>query len=280
MTLEDWLRTQGGLAHRAVAADAGYDTRRVRAHAAAGRIRILRRCWIATDAAPADLVRAAQAGARLACVSAARHRGWWLPPLVDESLHLHLSPHARSGDVPADALAHWSVPVAPAGRFALVESAEDALRHVAACLAPEAARIVWESAIRAEALSVQALRLVRWRSPAASALAREVTGLSDSGLETVFVVRLGPWGLPIQQQAVVAGHRVDVLIGERLVIQLDGFAHHQSAAQRGRDIAHDAELRLRGYTVLRFGYAQVVYDWPSVERTVARAVAAGLHLAR
>jgi very-short-patch-repair endonuclease len=71
-----------------------------------------------------------------------------------------------------------------------------------------------------------------------------------------------------------------VLVGERLVIQLDGFAHHLSAAQRGRDIAHDAELRLRGSTVLRFGYAQVIYDWPTVERTVARAVAAGLHLAR
>jgi hypothetical protein len=39
-------------------------------------------------------------------------------------------------------------------------------------------------------------------------------------------------------------------------------------------------LRLRGYTALRFGYAQVIYDWPTVERTVARAVAAGLHLAR
>ena len=39
------------------------------------------------------------------------------------------------------------------------------------------------------------------------------------------------------------------------------------------------ELSLRGYTVLRFTYAQVVHDWPAVERAIARAIAAGAHLA-
>ena len=106
-----------------------------------------------------------------------------------------------------------------------------------------------------------------------------MTGLSDSGLETIFVVRLEPWGLRLRQQFVIAGRPVDLLIGERLVVQIDGFAFHSTPAQRGRDVAHDAELRLRGYTVLRFTYAQVVHDWPAVERTIARAVAAGAHLA-
>jgi len=92
------------------------------------------------------------------------------------------------------------------------------------------------------------------------------------------VVRLRPHGLPVRQQVVIAGRPVDILIGKRLVIQTDGWEFHSSSAQRSADIAHDAELRLRGYTVLRFSYAQVVHGWPEVERTILRAVAAGLHL--
>ncbi len=35
---------------------------------------------------------------------------------------------------------------------------------------------------------------------------------------------------------------------------------------------------MRGYTVLRFTYAQIMHDWDGVERTVSSAVARGLHL--
>ena len=107
-----------------------------------------------------------------------------------------------------------------------------------------------------------------------------MTGLSDSGLETICVVRLSRWGIPIRQQIVLAGKRVDVLIGERLVVQIDGFAFHSTAARpRTRRRARCRDSSLRGYTVLRFTYAQVVHDWPAVERAIARAIAAGAHLA-
>lgn len=92
------------------------------------------------------------------------------------------------------------------------------------------------------------------------------------------MTRLGPWGLRLRQQVRLAGRFVDLVIGESLVIQIDGFEHHSSSSDRTRDVAHDAELMLRGYTVLRFTYAQIIRDWPAVERTIARAVAAGLHL--
>ena len=84
----------------------------------------------------------------------------------------------------------------------------------------------------------------------------------------------------MRQQVVLLGRPVDLLIGERLVIQVDGFAHHSSSAQRSKDVAFDAELTLNGYTVFRFTYAQVMHDWDTVERTIARAIAAGAHLAR
>jgi very-short-patch-repair endonuclease len=83
----------------------------------------------------------------------------------------------------------------------------------------------------------------------------------------------------VRQQVVLAGRPVDMLVGDRLVLQIDGYEHHSSSAQRAKDIAHDAELRLRGYTVLRFSYGQIVHDWVAVERRITRALAAGLHLA-
>ena len=240
-------------------------------------MRVVRRLWLAVPTATGDLMAAASAGARLACVSAARHRGWWLPEGADKGLHLRFAPHARSFSF--DGVAHWTTSIAPAPAYSLVESTEDSLAHLARCLDPESARVAWESAIRVERLSVDALRGIRWPSENSRECARSVSGLSDSGLETIAVVRLEPWGLRLRQQCVIAGRRVDLLIGERLVVQLDGYAFHSTPAQRGHDVAHDAELRLRGYTVLRFTYAQVVHDWSSVERTIARAVAAGAHLA-
>lgn len=63
------------------------------------------------------------------------------------------------------------------------------------------------------------------------------------------------------------------------MVQTDGYAHHASSAHRSADIAHDAELRLRGYTVLRFSYRQVVHERALVDRTIRRAIAQRLHLA-
>lgn len=225
------------------------------------------------------MVAAAGAGARVTCLSLARRRGWWIPEGVVSGRHFSVKPHGRAPRVCEDAVVHWSQSIAPAPPFALTESPEDALAHIASCVSEEAALVVWESAIRVESISVDALRNVRWRSLAARRCAEQVNGLSDSGLETIAVTRLSRWGIPIRQQAVLARKPVDLLIGERLVVQIDGFAHHSSSAQRSRDLAHDAELRLRGYTVLRFTYSQVVHDWPTVERTIARAIAMGAHVA-
>ncbi|MHA3724136.1 endonuclease domain-containing protein [Leucobacter sp. HY1910] len=84
--------------------------------------------------------------------------------------------------------------------------------------------------------------------------------------------------LPIRPQAWLHGHRVDFLIGDRLVVQIDGKQHEK--AQRVSDRAHDAELMKRGYFVIRVGYAEVVYDWSTVETVILDAVARKLHLAR
>jgi very-short-patch-repair endonuclease len=84
-------------------------------------------------------------------------------------------------------------------------------------------------------------------------------------------------GLRMLPQAWILDRRVDLLIGERLVIQIDGATH--TGAQRTSDIAHDAQLMLRGYHVLRFSYEQVMERWHDVQAVIMEAVAQGRQLA-
>ncbi|HWI30187.1 MAG TPA: DUF559 domain-containing protein [Microbacterium sp.] len=277
MSVRAFIAARGGIVHRHDLRDAGFAPRTLRAAVHAGEARLIRRSWFASDRAPDDLVAAAEAGGRLTCVSLAMRRKWWMPEAPAGGIHLHRAPNAAAP--PTSAIVHWNAPLAPVSPRTLSASVEDALAHIASCMPRETAMVLWESASRIERLSPEALRRVEWTSVAARDCAAGLTGLSDSGLETIVVVRLSPWGLRMRQQTVLAGRPVDLLIGERLVVQLDGFAYHSKPADRRRDLEHDAELVLRGYVVLRFSYAQVLHDWPAVERAIARAVAAGAHRA-
>jgi very-short-patch-repair endonuclease len=104
------------------------------------------------------------------------------------------------------------------------------------------------------------------------------TPFADSGLETLFRTRLRWLRLPIRAQISIHGHRVDYLIGDRLIVQIDGKQH--AGAQKAADNSHDAELQARGYHIIRVTYAQVMHDWPRVQHEIQLAIAAGLHLRR
>ncbi|WP_240606775.1 DUF559 domain-containing protein [Microbacterium sp. Gd 4-13] len=155
----------------------------------------------------------------------------------------------------------------------------DVLFHVARCQSRRDAFAVWESAVRLGMVEPSELARVMWRSTAAADIAEHLSALSDSGLESIFVHGVRALGLAVRQQVWIDGHPLDAVIGERLLVQLDGFAHHSNAQDRRRDIRADARLALRGFTTLRFDWYQVMFDWAFVERTLLLAVAQGLHLA-
>ena len=269
-------RLRATVMHREQLRAEGYRDAQLRAAVRAGEVEVYRRAWFVAPDAPAELREAALRGGRLTCVTFARRRGWWMPEGGDDRIHLHFPPGSTGPRAPWDGIAHWSRPIAPVGR-SLMATVEDALAHIAVCQPPAVAHVVWESAARAERLAPEALRAIRWPSRAARGLAAEVNGLAGSGVEVLVwrpLRRLRGQG---RQQVYLPGEHADALVGAWLVIQIDGWAHHSTSAQRSKDIAHDAELRLRGYTVLRFSYAQVVHDALAVERTVQRALAAGLH---
>jgi len=79
-------------------------------------------------------------------------------------------------------------------------------------------------------------------------------------------------------QVRIDGHRVDGLIGNRLVIQCDGFGPHSTREQRDKDLREDVRLTRLGYHVLRFSYHQIVHEWEWVLSEILAALSQGRHL--
>ena len=53
---------------------------------------------------------------------------------------------------------------------------------------------------------------------------------------------------------------VDLLVGDRVVVEIDGFAHHSDRVAFQEDRRRDRELVAQGYVVLRFTAAEVLRD--------------------
>jgi very-short-patch-repair endonuclease len=275
--LAAWLNDRNGIAHSQDALVAGFTAHTIRAATERGAIARIRRTWLATPTATDGLRRAAAVGGRLACLSATLHHGLWT--IEDGRLHLAVRQNASRFD-PGNAVVHWNTgPIAP-HRFELVEPVVDALAHLADCRPLDHALATWESAVRTGVVSLAYLERVPFRSRAARRVREACGALSDSGIESIPVIRLARIGITVRQQVYIDGHHVDGVIGERLIYQMDGYSFHKSAAQRRADIAHDRRLTLMGYTVLRYDYAQIMFEWETVEMEIRAAIAAGAHLRR
>lgn len=268
------VRERGGVASVASLRADGHSRYRVDRLCEAGMLLRLRRGWVALPHADPQVMEAARHGVVLTCVTQAQRLGLFV---LNAPPRPHVGARAHSGRLAGIAAhVHWAGPVIPRHPDTLVDPIENVLALVATCLPSEEALIVWESAFRQQVTVPAAMGRLSL-GPAARGLLAAADIYSDSGLETLVVPRLRWLGLPLRRQIWLAGHRVDLLIGERLVLQIDGATH--TGAQRTSDIAHDVELMLLGYHVIRVSYTQVVDRWHEVQDRIMRAVAQGLHAA-
>ncbi len=269
------VRAEGGVMRGTRLRAQGVASATIADAVARGLVIRIRRRWIALPDSDPELRGAAGLGVVLSCVTGARRLGLWV--LQESGMHVAAHPHAGRVHVGEATTVHRAAPLVPRHPDVLVDSVENVLALVASCQPFESALAAFESALRTGAITREAFGRLAL-SAGARAVLDAATPFSDSGLESFVVPRLRWLRIRIVPQAWIAGHRVDFLIGERLVLQIDG-AHHVGA-QRESDIRHDARLTLMGYHVIRVGYAQVVRDWPAVQHDIMRAVAQGLHLAR
>jgi very-short-patch-repair endonuclease len=269
-----WMDMRHGVAHSSDVRAAGFRGAEIARAVTAGDLIRVRRSWLVNQACDPGRRAAAAVGGRLTCVSAAAERGLWVP--AHEHLHIAVAGTSSRHDDTGLRL-HWGTGPAPIGRNTSEDPILNVLFHTAQCLPRTDALAVWESAIRKKLVDPLILSRVAWRRADAAAIATVSSALSDSGLETHFVSGMLRAGVVVEQQVWLDGHPVDGLIGKHLVIQLDGFAHHSSVEARRRDIEADARLVLRGYTVLRFDFYQVLFQWEQVRDAVLTAIAQRAH---
>ncbi|MGJ3509378.1 endonuclease domain-containing protein [Enemella sp. A6] len=94
-------------------------------------------------------------------------------------------------------------------------------------------------------------------------------------------LRLAALGLQVTPQVPIGRiGRVDLLVGERLVIEVDSIEHHTTLENYRNDRWRDLRLAALGYRVIRLTYHQVIYDWPETAELIGKVIARGDHLWR
>lgn len=274
MSLIGGLRQQGGVARIALLRERGVPRGEI--ERCLDRRAVFRpvRGWIALRDADPELVFAARHHVILSCVTQARRLKLWVAADPDRP-HVAV-PGPRAKVRAAGMRVHWSRPPVLRPPHSLVDPVENVLAHVAECQPRETALAIWESALNGRHADALELRTLPLRGKA-RAILDACTPFSDSGLESLVCSRLRWLPVPVRQQVVVRGRRVDVLIGERLIVQIDGASH--TGGQRTSDLIHDAESIAQGYRVIRLAYEQVVYRWEEAQGLILAAIARGEHRA-
>ena len=244
------------------------DLRRAVARGAISRVRDGVYCLPST----APLVRAAAAhGGEVACASALRRRGVWV---LDDAMLLHvwIGGHGRRfAHDECRCITHHDDGVSAFGDVSVVR----ALIQVAGCLGDEAFFAAFESAWRLGLIGRTERAEVR---AGLSARQRWLVDVArpdaDSGLESILRLRLLRLGIRVRSQVHIAGvGRVDFLVDGVLIIESDGRAGHAKEAERHKDLVRDAKAAAAGYERLRFDYALIIHDWPTVRAAILGTLA-------
>jgi very-short-patch-repair endonuclease len=255
MDLIRFLTYAGSVARPSTLLAAGFTDRNIRNAVAAGEIRRLRHGVVALPGAAADMTGAVLGNGLLTCASAAVHRGLWV---LHEPQSLHLL--CRHGG-PKDAVVHRESLVPQDGPRP-VASTTDVLIHCLRCLPAMEAAIMVESAARQGVTTLDYLRerLPGKRNGAARRVLDLVDGTADSAIEVIARILFRNEGIHTETQVELPGIGiVDFLLEGFVIVEIDGGSHlepRQVKKDRGRNNAST----LSGYAVLRYGYADVVYN--------------------
>ncbi len=280
MHIPDEIAARDGLAATHELLAAGATPYMLRSAVLGSRIIRVRQGWYGLPQAEEASTQAARVGGRLTCVSAARHHDLW----VTETSVLHVRVDARHARLRSRSdktkrlssidgvRVHWREPGAAGTRF--VVSTRDCLRDMVFCQSPERVVAAADSAIRKGYLT-----RAQWRRDIAELprrlrrILQRIDPRSESILESIVRFRLEMLGYAPRLQIRVSGvGRVDLMLGSRLVIELDGWEFHKTREAFEEDRKRDALLAARGYLVLRFTYRQVTRRWAEVLAAIRRYV--------
>ncbi len=156
-----------------------------------------------------------------------------------------------------------------------------ALQHAAHCVSAETVAIMLESALEKRALTVQQVADILEMLPErVRRRIGRVSPLAGSGSETRVRRYLQAKGVTVREQVHIQGvGRVDLLVGEKLIIECDSSAHHDTVTGYHTDRHRDLQAHLQGYRVLRLTWEQVWLRWDETKAALDALIRGRIHRA-
>lgn len=266
------IKRNRGVVSTAALKQTGADKDSIDEAIACGALRRERWGWYSTPDADAEVVAAVSAGGVVSCVAALRMHGVWVP---DESRHMRVSRHRRRSG-PQGCRCHGR----PRPLRGSIDDVATAVTYAACCLTAENFIVVCDSILNKRLLTRRQLFAALRDAPRSiQQLLAQCDGSAESGTETMVRLRLRSLRIRVSVQHRVRGvGRVDLLIGRRLVIEVDSRAHHTGEQRYEADRRRDRRLIARSYVVVRLTYAQVVDTWPESIEDILIMVRKRMHL--
>lgn len=240
----------------------------------------IRQGWFARPDVDSMTLRAVRVGGVLTCGHALRRQGLWA--LEHPELHVRVAgtdsrlrderDSRRRRSAESTAIVHWTR--RPDETERLVATVSDALSDYRRCVPLDWYLAALDSALHRAPLERDALR--RDGHPVG---VDGIDGVCESGTETMFWLAIRRLLPSVRRQQWIPGiGRVDFLVGERLVVEIDSREFHDTGSGRAADRRRDLDLSLAGYRCLRFDYDQIVNHLDRVIAAVLAAVSRGDHL--
>lgn len=231
--------------------------------------------WYASPSAPADVTGPLSRGHRATCITAAELYGLWVPHSPDaHEVGLRHESMTSEGLVTKHRplIRTWpdDEPIMPL---------RTALLHAAYCLTPLHTAVLLESAIERWQLSAGDVAGILAELPQSRrrALGR-ISAQAGSGSETRVRRHLERRRVRVREQVHIPDvGRVDMLVGERLIIECDSLQHHGSTSGFHEDRRRDRMSLKAGYLVLRLTWHDIWEEWEKTCELLADLVGRKIH---
>lgn len=238
---------------------------------ASGRLVRVRTGWLARPDADADVVAAVRRRGCVACGSALRLRGVWVPEGLDRR---HVRTSRRNDEWRPDGCRVYG-PARPV--VSAIDDVATAFRSVLRCGSSEDIVVIADSLLHLGLATRDDLAAWSADAPLRTRALMATVDLAESGTESMTRIRLRRRRIRVRTQVWIGRRRVDLVVGDLLIIECDGAEHHSSWQAQSSDRERDRALTAQGYLVVRLTYRQIVHDWPRVERDLLAIIRRGGH---
>ena len=160
-----------------------------------------------------------------------------------------------------------------------VDDIATSLQYAARCLDDEGFIVVCDSIANKRLMTLDEIERQFAHAPRRIlSLIQQCDARADSGIETMVRKRLRGEGFKVTPQYKVAeGLHADLLVGERLALEIDGRAYHVEEGNYEYDRWRDRQYLKRGVIPSHLSYQQVVYHWPATFSDIQAICKTRLH---